>query len=148
MDNIKKNILIIDSVLLAGAFISLFLLIGYSQPLAVAPLSSEQNNLLFTIPINNYVLIDDNSDFDSPQTLFIGETLYLESGRYFLKFFDGTRSEIREISFELDVEIQLRRIGSQNLGFFNIGETDLLVDTYDTGSLVDSNLAYSGGIDE
>ncbi len=144
----NKTILIIDAILLLGVLTSVFLLVGYSQPLAIAPLSSDNVNLLFVIPAEDYVLIDTNSKFDSPKTLFIDETNYFESGRYFIKFFDGNASEIREVFFELDVEVVLKKLDNNNLGFFNIGNSDLKIDTYDTGTLIDSSLAYSGGIDE
>ncbi|MBM3231920.1 hypothetical protein FJZ21_00880 [Candidatus Pacearchaeota archaeon] len=143
----KKHILIIDAILIGAVLISVFFLVGYSQPLVIAPFS-EDANLLFTIPATDYVLIDDNSKFSSPKTVFIDESFTLEKGRYFVKFFDGTSSEVREITFEIDVEIELRRVDENQTGFFNIGETDLLINTYGTGSLVNTSLVYSGGNDE
>lgn len=144
----KKYILIIDSILLIGVLVLAFLLIGYSRPLVIAPLSSEQENLLFMLPNVTYVLIDSTSAFDSPETIFLDEPFDLESGRYFLKFFDGAKSEIREIRFDLDVRLELKNINSNNSGIFNIGQTDLKIDTYNTGSLINSSLAQSGGLDE
>lgn len=144
----KKHLLIIDAILIAGVLISVFLLVGYSRPMAIATLSSEESNLVFTIPVTDYILIDSNTRFDSPQTLFLGQTFHFEPGNYFIKFFDGTRSEIREINFELAVDLEFRSLDSKNAGLFNIGDNNLLINTYDTGSLVDSNLAYSGGRDE
>lgn len=144
----KKYILIIDSILLVGILASAFLLIGYSRPLVIAPLSSEQGNILFNLPNVDYILIDSTSAFDSPDTIFLDKPFDLEKGRYFLKFFYGAKSEIREIRFELDVRLELRNIDSNNSGIFNIGQNDLNIDTYNTGSLVNSSLAKSGGLDE
>ncbi len=144
----KKYILIIDSILLVGVLVSAFLLIGYSQPLVIAPLSSDQGSLLFTIPNVDYILVDSTPSFDSPETIFLDESFDLESGRYFLKFFNGAKSEIREIRFDLDVSLELKNIDSNNSGIFNIGQGDLKIDTYSTGSLVNSSLAQSGGLDE
>lgn len=145
---INKKILIIDSVLLIGSLIAVFLLVGYTQPMAIAPLSSEQANLLIIVPAKDYVLFDTNSKFDSPQTLFIEDYISLKSGKYFIKFFDGSKSEIRQIEFELDVELQLRKLDESNLGIFNIGGSNLKIDTYEVGSLVDTSIAFSGGLDE
>lgn len=144
----KKHILIIDSILLVGALIAVFLLVGYSRPLAIGALQSENENLLFELPVTDYVLLDVSSSFSSPKTLFNGDSLDLKSGRYFVKFFDGTRSEIREVTFEVDVTIILKKIDDKKFGFFNIGKNNLKIDTYDTGSLIDSSFAYSGGLDE
>jgi hypothetical protein len=144
----KKHILVIDAILLLGVLTSVFLLVGYSQPMAIAPLSSEENNLIFTIPATDYILIDTSTKFDSPENLFIEQVFHFEPGRYFIKFFDGTRSEIREINFEIATDLEFRMFDSKNAGLFNIGKNDLRIDTYDTGSLVDSNLAYSGSQDE
>lgn len=144
----RKFVLIIDSILLFGALVAVFLLVGYSRPLAIGSLQSENENLLFEVPSTDYVLLDTSSSFSSPKTLFDGDSLDLKIGKYFIKFFNGTKSEIREIKFEVDVTIQFKKIDEKNFGFFNIGQNNLKIETYDTGSLKDSSLVYSGGLDE
>jgi len=145
----KKNILIIDAILLIGILTLIFVLVGYSQPLAIAPLPSESRaeSLLFYLPKTDFVLIDDNSRFDSPDNLFIGDRISLESGKYFIKFFDGLKSEIRVIETEIDVVLEFRLVDDK-VGVFNVGERALGVETYDKGTLVDSSLAYIGGENE
>lgn len=138
----KKYLLIIDSIILLGSLLSIFLIVGYTQPLVIAPIPLENENLLFSIPKTDYILIDDNSRFDSPTTLFLDGEIVLEEGRYFIKFFNGLSSEVRQIDLELTVTLEFKSF-EDKVGVFNVGES-LLVETYDKGSLVDSNLVYSG----
>ena len=147
----KKHLLIIDSILIIGILASVFMLVGYSgsfQPLAIAPLPSESENLLFVLPTNDYILIDDNSRFDSPETVFIGQEVSMAQGKYFLKFFNGLSSEIRQIDTEVDIVLEIRKIDERSVGVFNTGNSALNIETYDKGSLIDSSLAHNGGKNE
>lgn len=144
----KKYLLIIDSIVLIGSLLTVFFIVGYTQPFAVAELPGEKTNILFTFPSKDYVIIDTNSRFDSPETLFIDETISLLPGKYFIKFFNGNKNEIREISIDLSLDLKVVKVDDENLGFANVGESDLLINTYDIGSLVDSSVAFSGGSDE
>jgi hypothetical protein len=146
---ISRNILIIDAILVFGILTAIFLLVGYTQPLVIAPLSSSSNtsSLLFYVPQTDFVLIDKSSKFDSSDTIFIGENVKLESGRYFIKFFDGLRSEIRQIDVETEVVLEFKNLGDK-IGVFNIGDIALNVETYDKGSLINSSVVYVGGKDE
>lgn len=144
----KKYLIIIDAVVLLGSLLTIFLLLDYSQPLVIAPLSSEQADLLIIIHSKDYIILDDSSKFDSPQTIFIDDYISLESGIYFIKFSNNGKSDIRQIEFELDVKLQLRKLDDSNLGIFNIGESDLKIDTYEIGSLIDTSIASSGGNNE
>jgi len=140
----KRNLLIIDAILLFGILIAIFFLVGYTQPLAIAPLNSDSNSdLLFYLPKTDFVLIDDNSRFDSPETIFIGDRFELKSGRYFIKFHDGLKGEIRQVDVEIDVVLELKIIENE-LGVFNTGKTALNIETYDKGSLIDSSIVYAG----
>ena len=139
----KRNLLIIDAILLFGILISIFFLVGYTQPLAIAPLPSDSSYLLFYLPKTDFVLIDDNSRFDSPETIFIGDRFELKSGRYFIKFHDGLKGEIRQVDVEIDVVLELKIIENE-LGVFNTGKTALNIETYDKGSLIDSSIVYAG----
>src|SRR3989344_2711561 len=104
----RKHLLIIDAILLFGILTSIFLLVGYTQPLAIAPLGSDSDSLLFYLPKTDFVILDDNSRFDSSETIFMGESTPLESGRYFIKFFDGIKSEIRQIDIETNIVLEFR----------------------------------------
>ena len=143
----KKTILIIDSILLFGILISIFLLVGYTQPLAIAPLPSDSQNgsLLFYLPKTDFIILDDNSRFDSFETIFIKDNVRLEPGRYFIKFFSGFNSEIRQIDIDTDNVVLEFKAVDNKIGVFNIGEKALNVETYDTGSLIDNSIAYVGG---
>jgi hypothetical protein len=146
MELSKKYLLIIDAIFVVLALITVFFLVGYSQPLAIAPLPNDEQTILFRLPQVDYILLDQTSGFDSPKTIFIDQEFSLTQGKYFIKFYDGLKSEIREIEFQVDVVLELRRMPNGEVGVYNTGENSLLVDVYNTGSLVDSNLV--GGKDE
>ena len=148
MDKNKRFLIAIDAVIILGSLISIFFIVGYSQPLVIAPIDSENGDLLFTLPANDYILIDDNSQFDSFETIFIDESINLESGRYFIKFFDGLKSEIRQIDTEENLVIEFRELEDGSIGVFNIGEDILKVETYKIGTLVNSSFVYTGGDNE
>ena len=142
----KKNILIIDSILVLGILISAFLLIGYSQPLAIGPLYEEpKNSLIFSIQTTDYIILDSNLNFDSPHTIFIDDKLTLEPGTYYIKTFSELSSEIREIKSEIVLELQIRRINDGLIGLFNIGSSPVQVETYNVGSLINYSLINNEG---
>ncbi|MEK6894130.1 MAG: hypothetical protein AABX10_01575 [Nanoarchaeota archaeon] len=139
----NRILLTIDSILILGILISAFLLLDYNQPMVIAPLK-DGGTLLFTLPMVEYILVDDNSRFESPETMFIDQIITLDTGKYFIKFFYDIRSEIRVIDLEINADLQIRIIDENTIGVFNVGETDLQIDTYDTGSKINSSIAYSG----
>ncbi|MEK6908805.1 MAG: hypothetical protein AABX23_02000 [Nanoarchaeota archaeon] len=139
-----KKLLIVDAILLFGFLSAIFFLVGYTPPLVISPLTSEYETLLFVLPSVDYILIDDNSRFNSPETIFINETISLKEGKYFIKFFDGLKGEIREINLELTVVLQFRALEDGTIGVFNLGDSTLQVDVYETGSLINSSIAYTG----
>lgn len=139
----KKYLLIIDAILIFGTLFSLFLVLDYRQALVIAPIDSGEH-LLFTLPDVDYILVDDNSKFDSPETYFIGDNIELEEGRHFIKFFDKLSSEIREINLELDVSLKIRRLQNGSVGIFNVGDSSLQIDTYRTGNLIDTSFVNGG----
>lgn len=147
MDINRKHLLIIDSILIFGILISIFLLVGYSQPLVIAPLPSEEGSLLFYLPKTDFIILDDNSRFDSASTIFAGEQIELQEGRYFIKFFDGSKGEIRQIDIQLRTTLEFKLIDNR-MGVFNKGDRAINVETYDKGSLIGSSIAYSGEGDE
>lgn len=145
----NKFLLIIDAILLIGILGSLFLLVGYTQPLAIAPINfeSETYSLLFHLPKTDFIMIDDTSRFDSADTIFLNDSFVLEEGRYFIKFFDGFNSEIRQLDVETKITLKFM-VFEDKTGLFNLGDFALNVETYDKGSLVNSSLAYIGSRDE
>ncbi len=144
----KKYILIADLILVFGSLISIFVLVGYAQPLVTAPLlgNSSEQSLIFAFDSADYVLIDDNFQFDSPDTFFAdGESFVLKSGKYYVKSVYGLSSEVREIKTEVEITLELMKLEDGSLGVFNIGKSDLNVETYETGSLINNSLVYAGG---
>ncbi|HLC73147.1 hypothetical protein J4416_01070 [Candidatus Pacearchaeota archaeon] len=147
MDRNQKKLLIIDSVVVIGSLLTLFFLVGYTQPLVIAPFSdgSTENSLIFSLPSIDYLLLDNNIKFDSPQTIFVDDVpLNLEPGRYYIKVISGLSGEIREINTELSISLEIRRLSDGSVGVFNIGKSNLVVETYKIGTIVNSSLVYTG----
>ena len=140
----KKFILIIDAVVLLGSLLSAFFVVGYTQPLVIAPLNGGENSLMFTLPKVDYLLIDENLKFNSPKTVFIEDNLDLEPGRYYIKIDSGLSSEIRELKVETDIVLQLRKLDEDSVGVFNVGESALSIKAYEVGMLVNSSLINVG----
>lgn len=141
----KKYLLIIDLILVLGSLLAVFFTVGYTQPLVIGPLSDSQESLMFVFPASDYLLLDDNIKFDSPQTFFVDDSLNLKSGRYYIKSISGLSSEVREIKSEIDLVLQIRKLQDESLGVFNVGESRLQLETYEVGTLVNSSLVGSGG---
>lgn len=135
----KKYLLVIDAILIFGSLLSIFFIVGYTQPLAIAPLDEERESLLFILPLTDYILIDDNVKFDSSETIFTGERIDLEKGRYFIKFYNGLTGEVRQLDLEIDVLLEFRKQDNK-INVFAIGDS-VEVETYDLGTLI-------GGEDE
>ena len=69
-----KSIFAIDVILIVGSIFVLIMLVGYSRPLVIAPLSdyeTNQTSVLFSIEKAEKLLIDDNIDFTSPEEFLI-----------------------------------------------------------------------------
>lgn len=134
----RKYLLIIDSIILVGSLLTVFFVVGYTQPLAIAPLNEE--SLIFTLPDVNYLLVDGDLKFSSPTTVFIGDSFNLESGRHYIKIDSGKTGEIREIKVETDVVLQIRRLSNGSVGVFNVGESALNVESYKIGTSTNLSL--------
>jgi hypothetical protein len=141
----KKYLLIIDSILLAGLFLLAFIYIGYSQPLVTGSFSEESSSLMFEIPSDtDYVIVDDNLQFDSPKTLFIGDVFSLDPGRYYIKSFFESSGQVRELSSEIILNLQVKRTTDDSMGIFNVNKFSVHLDTYNIGSLVNSSEVKGG----
>jgi len=144
----KKYLLVVDSILLAGLLLLAFIYIGYSQPLVTGPLSDGASSLMFEISSDtNYVIVDDNLQFDSPKTLFIGDVFSLDPGRYYIKSFFESSGQVRELSSEIVLNIQIKRTTDNSVGIFNVNKFPIHVDTYNIGSLINSS-EVKGGVAE
>ena len=141
----SKVFLIIDLILILGSLLSVFFIVGYTQPFAIAPLN-DGDSLIFVLPKIDYLLLDNNLKFDSPTTIFINDKgINLEPGRYYMKIDSTESSEIREIKIEVDIVLKLKRLDDGFVGAFNVGNSALKVETYKVGTLINSSLVYSAG---
>ena len=140
----KKFILILDAIVILGSLLTVFFVVGYTQPLAIGPLAGSEESLMFVFPSADYLMLDDNIKFESPTTIFIDDNLNLESGRYYIKIDSGLSSDVREIKVGVDVVLQIRRLSNGSVGVFNVGESALEVETYKIGNSINSSLIYVG----
>ena len=136
-----KSVVYIADVLVIGITLAILAsLFHYTQPLLIAPIdnySTSDTSVLFSFSAGERLLIDDNTDFSSPQVVTGSDTvqLNLKPGIYYWKV-EGVRgSEIRQLTVQSTVDLQVRqRNGTYEV--VNAGNTPLNVDVYDKGTLV------------
>lgn len=136
-----KNIWKIDLVLISFTLIALLILVGYAQPLVIAPLDeyeSTEGGILFLVEKADIVLIDDNSDFTSPHKYPVKEGLEinLEPGKYYWKAIGVLEGEVRTLTIKSKVSLEFIKIG-ENFGVINSGNVRLNVDIYNGTELID-----------
>jgi len=137
----KKNIWVIDAVLIVGSLISLIFLTGYSRPFVIAPLNDYQTSgtaVLFSIEKADILLIDDNPDFTTPDKYMIkdGLKINLKPGKYYWKAVGVLGSEVRTLTINSEVKLELKKIG-ENYDVVNAGNVRLNVDIYNGTKLID-----------
>lgn len=137
MDMIYK----IDLVLIVGSLIALFFLVGYVQPLVIAPLDNYKSTgteVLFLIEKADRLLIDDNLDFTTPEEYLVedGLKIDLKPGEYYWKAVGVLGSKIRTLTITSEVNLELRKIGA-DYEVVNAGNVRLNVDIYNGTELVD-----------
>ena len=135
-DKIKHTI---DLVLISFSVIALLLFFNNITPMAIAPLNNAEvvtSTVLFEIKNANYILIDDNEDFDSPEKIFIEDYLEvsLTPGTYYWKISGDNINEVRKITVLSTVDLTLRKSKNSSEDSFeviNSGTEKLNVDVYD-----------------
>ncbi len=135
----NKKIYIIDSLLIVASLVGLMFLVGYSQPLVIAPvddLETTNGSVLFEFDNANEILIDDNMQFSSPEVISAEDNLVinLKPGKYYWKLKGVGESEIRTLTINSEVELKLRK-SSSGYEVVNAGNTLLDVDVYSDGEL-------------
>ena len=138
----NKMILKIDLILIVGSFISLIFLVGYVSPLVVAPLDnyeSSEREVLFLIGKADELLVDDNIDFSSPDRYRVedGLEINLEPGEYYWKAVGIVNSEVRTLTINSEVSLELRKSDGGNYEVVNAGNVRLDVDVYNGTELID-----------
>ena len=129
-------------ILLIGTLIGGIFLVGYVQPLVIAPLDefeTTNTSILFSIEKAEVILIDDNPGFTSPEEIRVEDNLVinLKPGIYYWKAVGVLRTEIRTLTINSEVNLKLKNLGD-NYGIVNAGNTRLDVDVYNGTALVKS----------
>ncbi|MBT6689747.1 hypothetical protein HN903_00265 [archaeon] len=136
----KEHIWRIDVVVVLVSVAILISLIGYAQPLVIAPLDDYESldgNVLFEFERADVLLIDDNMDFTTPDEYQVreGSKVSLEPGVYYWKVDGILGSEIRTLTVVSRVELVLVEVDG-GFGVTNAGNVRLNVDVYDEDELV------------
>ena len=138
----------IDLTLIVGSLIILVFLVGYTNPLVVAPLDdygSSEGKVLFEIEKADKLLIDDNMDFSTPEEYDIVEGLRisLEPGQYYWKvgLVDGS---IKTLTINSEIVLELRK-SEEGYDVVNVGNSRLNVDVYNGTELINKIKIESDG---
>ncbi len=137
-----KHILAIDAILILGSLLLIAGIVGYTRPLVIAPLDeavTTNGSVLFEFQKADYILIDDNLEFTSPRQVYVKEsiTVNLEPGKYYWKAVGAISSEVRELTIESVVDLQIRE-SEDGIAVVNSGNTELEVSVYNQGILSDT----------
>jgi hypothetical protein len=159
MENIWK----LDFIIIGITLLGLVILVGYAQPLVIAPLDEYESlngEVLFEFERADSLLIDDNEEFTSPDEYTVAEGLAveLEPGIYYWKVVGVFGSEVRKLTIQSRVELKLVET-EDGFSVVNAGNVRLNVDVYDednliekrkveVGDSVDGGDKYVGGQDE
>ena len=140
---VNKIMLKIDLFLIIGSLVVLIFLVGYVSPLVISPLDnyeSSEGNILFLIEKADKLVIDDNSEFTSPDEVYNvedGLKIDLDPGQYYWKAVGVLGSKVRSLTVESLVNLELRKVDGESYEVINSGNTRLNVDVYDGVELVD-----------
>jgi hypothetical protein len=139
---VNKMMLKIDLFLIIGSLVVLIFLVGYVSPLVISPLDnyeSSEGNILFLIEKADKLVIDDNSEFTSPDEYNVedGLKIDLEPGQYYWKAVGVLGSKVRSLTVESLVNLELREVDGESYEVVNSGNTRLNVDVYNGVELVD-----------
>jgi hypothetical protein len=142
----------LDMVILGISFFSLMIIIGYASPLVISPVDNFQTSeseILFKIENADTLLIDDNFEFTTPDEYKLREglKLKLEPGVYYWKAKGIFGSEIRTLTLNSRVDLQLRK-RDETYEVFNAGNVRLDVEVYNGTNLVERIKVDTGEIIE
>jgi len=133
----------IDLAVIVVTIFSLIFAVGYISPMIISPinnLKTSDSNIMFSIEKADYILIDDNLDFTTPEKypLAEGTKINLEPGKYFWKAVGVFDSEIRTLTIESEVDLQLRKISDESYSVYNAGNVNLNIEVYNGTSLIET----------
>ena len=136
MDKIYK----IDLVLIVVSLVVLMGVVGYVRPLVIAPLDDYESSgeVLFLIEKADYLLIDDNPDFTTPDKYVLEDGLEIDfvPGKYYWKAVGVLVSEVRTLTINSVVSLELVKVEG-GYGVVNGGNVVLNIDVYDGSELVE-----------
>jgi len=135
------KIYMVDLVIVLVSVFVLMGVVGYARPLVIAPLDDYEGSgdeVLFLIEKADYLLIDDNVDFTTPERYEVeeGMKINLVPGEYYWKAVGVLGSEVRTLKINSEVSLELREIDGE-YGVVNVGNVRLNVDVYDGEELVE-----------
>ncbi len=124
----------IDMIVVLVSVFVLMGVIGFSQPLVIAPLDNYETfetEVLFSIEKGEKLLIDDNLDFTTPEEYDVidGLKINLKPGKYYWKVVGFTQSEIRTLTINSKISLEFVA-GEDNFDIVNAGNVKLNVDIY------------------
>ena len=162
LDSLRHRTGQVDLVLVIVSVVVLIGLVGYARPLVIAPLDDYESSgeVLFLIEKADYLLVDDNVDFTTPERYDVvdGMEIELVPGEYYWKAVGVFGSEVRTFTINSVVSLELRET-EDGFGVVNGGNVGLNVDVYDGLELVEQRKLevgegvsggdkYVGGSDE
>ncbi len=136
-----RNIHKIDLVVIVGSLTVLMFLVGYMNPLIIAPLDEYETSdadVLFVIDKAEVLLIDDNLDFTTPDEYRVedGLKINLGPGKYYWKVVGILGSDIKTLTINSVVSLELKDMDG-GYGVVNSGNVRLDVDVYNGTELID-----------
>jgi hypothetical protein len=157
-----KNVYKVDVILVVVSLVVLLGLVGYARPLVIAPVDDYESSgeVLFLIEKADYLLVDDNVDFTTPDRYGVRDGLEIDltPGKYYWKAVGVLDGEIRTLMINSVVSLELREVDG-GYGVVNGGNVRLNVDVYDgmeliekvkldVGEFVEGGDKFVGGQDE
>jgi len=113
--------------------------VGYVNPLAISPADNfitGNTSVLFSFENAENILIDDNPEFTSPETINVRDSLVvkLSPGTYYWKVQGTLKNEIRKLTILSEVDLKLKKTG-EGYEVVNSGNVALNVEVYDNETL-------------
>lgn len=132
---IKKIVWIVDVLLVGAILLTALWLIGYTHPRVIFPIDnliSDENSVIFSINKGEFILIDDNIEFSSPEQVFVkdGAIINLNPGIYYWKIKTNGINEIRKLTILSKIDLKIIKSGDA-FSLVNGGNLPLNVEVYD-----------------
>ncbi len=144
----KREIYLMDIIVVVGTLIVLLGVIRYAQPLINAPLdnfTTAETIILFELERGTILLVDDTPDFTSPERIPITDKLLisLKPGVYYWKVDGILDSPIRKLIVVSTVDLRLRAAG-EKYEVINIGTVSANVTFYENETILTSRVIEAG----